>query len=349
MAHDLPRLLQNRRPQREARLKVSPAFSKAAGCRGGAPARAPQSAESSCAHKSAGGGPRGNPRRGFPLLFFAWCVCAVTLGVGRWPALPFDPISLVLAQRNGVEPPKKSAFLPRRLHHSRERYCLGGRGSSSPDLGRGWCWSGAWCGCAVTLGVGRWPSLQFDPISLVLAQRNGVEPPKKSAFLPWRLHHSRERYCLGYLYSSSPDLGRGWCWSGALYVCADTLGGGDGLPCLSTPFLWCLPKETVSSRQRKALFLPRRLHHSRERSCLGGRGSSSPDLGRGWWSSERLPSPGANGICYGRFARSVYCTGVTVVIRFRPPPKARFFGAPPRFFAQEQRNGVELAVGGGSF
>ena len=37
------------------------------------------------------------------------------------------------------------------------------------------------------------------------------------------------------------------------------------LSCLSTPFLWCLPKETVSSRQRKALFLPRRLHHSRER------------------------------------------------------------------------------------
>ena len=38
------------------------------------------------------------------------------------PVLPFDPISLVLAQRNGVEPPKKGAFLPRRLHHSRERY-----------------------------------------------------------------------------------------------------------------------------------------------------------------------------------------------------------------------------------
>ena len=28
------------------------------------------------------------------------------------------------------------------------------------------------------------------------------------------------------------------------------------LYCLSTPFLWCLPKETVSSRQRKALFYP---------------------------------------------------------------------------------------------
>ena len=37
------------------------------------------------------------------------------------------------------------------------------------------------------------------------------------------------------------------------------------LSCDSTPFLWCLPKETVSSRQRKAPFLPRRLHHSRER------------------------------------------------------------------------------------
>ena len=133
------------------------------------------------------------------------------------------------------------------------------------------------CVCADTLGGGRYPLLRFDPISLVLAQRNGVEPPKKSAFLPWRLHHSRERCCLGCLYSSSPDLGRGW------------------------------------------------------------------------WSSERLPSPGANGICYGRFARPVYCTGVTVVIRFRPPPKARFFGAPPRFFAQEQRNGVERAAGGRDF
>ena len=36
----------------------------------------------------------------------------------------------------------------------------------------------------------------------------------------------------------------------------------------------------------------------------------------------------------------------------QPPwrhPKARFFGAPPRFFAQEQRNGVERAVGGRDF
>ena len=67
----------------------------------------------------------------------------------------------------------------------------------------------------------------------------------------------------------------------ALYVCADTLGGGFWLVLPFDPFLWCLPKETVSSRQRKALFLPRYLHHSRERYCLGCLYSSSPDLGQG--------------------------------------------------------------------
>ncbi len=71
-------------------------------------------------------GSRGNPRRGFPLIFWALCVCAVTLGGCRWLVLPSIPISLVLAQRNGVEPPKKGAFLPWRLHHPRERCRSGG-------------------------------------------------------------------------------------------------------------------------------------------------------------------------------------------------------------------------------
>ena len=165
-------------------MKVSSTFSKVAGCRGGAPARAPQSAESSCAYLSAGGGPRGNPRRGFPLLFFAWCVCAVTLGGGRWPALPFDPISLVLAQRNGVEPPKKSAFLPR---GSTIRVSA----TASVDGGH---LRPTWGGAGADRGLG--------------------------ACAPIR-----------------------WV-------------GGVALPCHSTPFLWCLPKETVSSRQRKAPFYP---------------------------------------------------------------------------------------------
>ena len=53
-----------------------------------------------------------------------------------------------------------------------------------------------------------------------------------------------------------------------------------GLSCDSTPFLWCLPKETVSSRQRKALFLPRRLHHPRER-CKSVGGTFLARLGAG--------------------------------------------------------------------
>ena len=52
------------------------------------------------------------------------------------------------------------------------------------------------------------------------------------------------------------------------------------LSCFSTPFLWCLPKETVSSRQRKALFLPWRLHHPRER-CKSVGGTFLARLGEG--------------------------------------------------------------------
>ena len=63
-------------------MKVSPAFSKAAGCRGGALARAPQSAESPCAYVRAGGGLRGNPRRGFPLFLSLPCTCAPLRWVG---------------------------------------------------------------------------------------------------------------------------------------------------------------------------------------------------------------------------------------------------------------------------
>gem|GEM_PF-1947418 len=106
---------------REARLKVSPAFSKAAGCRGGALARAPQSAESSLCSQKRRRGFQGEPSPGVPPFSLLFCVCADTLGGFRYLALRFDPISLVLAQRNGVEPPKKSAFLPWRPHHSRER------------------------------------------------------------------------------------------------------------------------------------------------------------------------------------------------------------------------------------
>ena len=88
-------------------------------------------------------GSKGEPSPGVPpFIFFALYVCADTLGGSRWPVLRFDPISLVLAQRNGVEPPKKSAFLPWWLHHPRERCCLGGRDVPRPTWGGGWWFTG---------------------------------------------------------------------------------------------------------------------------------------------------------------------------------------------------------------
>ena len=121
-----------------ARMKVSSTFSKVAGSRDSVPGRAPQSAEPPlCLLKRRRGVQGGTLAGGSPFCFLLGLyVCAVTLGGGRCPSLPFDPISLVLAQRNGVEPPKKSAFLPRRLHHPRER-CQSVDGTFLARLGEG--------------------------------------------------------------------------------------------------------------------------------------------------------------------------------------------------------------------
>ena len=114
-------------------------------------------------------------------LVFALCVCAVSLGGFRCPILPFDTVSLVLAQRNGVEPPKKSAFLPRRLHHSRERYCLSCRYSSSPDLGEGLG------GCRGIVRVRRSlgqkpppPTARSTPFLCSCAKKRGGAPKKRA-------------------------------------------------------------------------------------------------------------------------------------------------------------------------
>ena len=102
-------------------------------------------------------------------------------------------------------------------------------------------------------------------------------------------------------------------------VCAVLLGGVVALSCHSTPFLWCLPKETVSSRQRKAPFLPRQLHHSRERYCLGRRDVPRPTLGRAWCLSVAF-----------------YVCAVLLGSVLWP-----LLPIPPHFFALAQRNGVE--------
>ena len=63
-------------------MKVSSTFSKVAGCRGGALARAPQSAELSCASQRSGRGSKGKTlSRGFPLFF---TFVRVRRYVGRW-------------------------------------------------------------------------------------------------------------------------------------------------------------------------------------------------------------------------------------------------------------------------
>ena len=62
--------------------------------------------------------------------------------------------------------------------------------------------------------------------------------------------HKRRRGSKGEPSPGVPPFSLLFC------VCAVLLGGVVALSCHSTPFLWCLPKETVSSRQRKALFYP---------------------------------------------------------------------------------------------
>ena len=86
-----------------------------------------------------------------------------------------------------------------------------------------------------------------------------------------------------------------------------------GLSCDSTPFLWCLPKETVSSRQRKALFYP-------GGSTIRVSASASvifthlrPTLGRGGC------------VCAVSLGRSLF----------------PLLPVPPHFFSLAQRNGVE--------
>ena len=86
-----------------------------------------------------------------------------------------------------------------------------------------------------------------------------------------------------------------------------------GLFCHSTPFLWCLPKETVSSRQRKAPFLPRCLHHSRERYKSVDYTFLARLGGGGWY------------VCAVPLVKS----------------RRSLLPVPPHFFALAQRNGVE--------
>ena len=83
-------------------MKVSSTFSKVVESRGKASGRAPQSAELSCSLISAGGGVRGNPRRGVPLNFSSHCTCAPFYwSEAAASYCPFHPISLLLRKETG--------------------------------------------------------------------------------------------------------------------------------------------------------------------------------------------------------------------------------------------------------
>ncbi len=182
-------------------MKVSPAFSKAAGCRGRAPARAPQSAESSfCSHEIRKGVQGGNPIKGFPPSCFSLSTCAPI----RWEvvvALPCDSTPFLWC-------------LPKETVSSRQRKALFYPGGSTirvsapasvvfthlrPTWGRGLCGSVA-CACApFPRAEVAPPCCPFHPISLLLRKETGWSPketrfwvPPRQLFGPARLSHGLE-------------------------------------------------------------------------------------------------------------------------------------------------------------
>ena len=174
-------------------MKVSSTFSKVVESRGKASGRPPQRAELSCAHKSAGGGPRGNPRRGFPLFF--WLV-RVRRYVGRW-----------LVACPAVRPHFFGACPKKRCRAAKEKRFFYPGGStirvsatsrwtirSSPDLGEGagTCAPFPWVEVSYTY-------CPFHPISLLLRKETGWSPkemrlwvPPRQLFGPARLSHGLE-------------------------------------------------------------------------------------------------------------------------------------------------------------
>ena len=165
-------------------MKVSPAFSKAAGCRGRAPARAPQSAELSfCSHKRRRGS-KGEPSPGVP-PFLCACTCApirwevvVTLSCRSTPFLWCLPKETVSSRQ------RKAPFLPRWLHHSRERY-KSVDGTFLARLGGGaWRLSGDCTGAPFSWVEVSSPYCPFHPISLPL-RKETVQEHRQSG----RLRH----------------------------------------------------------------------------------------------------------------------------------------------------------------
>ena len=252
-------------------MKVSSTFSTGAGSRDRVPGRAPQSAELSLCFIKRRRGSKGEPSPGVPPSFLFLHFLRVRRYVGRFslPRPAFRPHFFGACPKKRCRAAKEKRF-----------FYPGGstiRVSASasvivthlrPTWGGGGCGSRAFYVCADTLGGCRCPALRFDPISFVLPKETVSSRQRKALFLPRWLHHSRERYCF-VVGTFLARLGEGAGVGLGLSTCAPIRWEVFvALPCDSTPFLWCLPKETVSSRQRKALLTPP--HH------LGGPARLSP-------------------------------------------------------------------------
>ena len=126
------------------------------------------------AHKSAGGGLRGNPRRGFPPFIYASTCAPILWEVIFTLSCLSTPFLWCLPKETVSSRQRKAPFLPWRLHHSRERY-KSVVGTFLARLG-----GGGLCVCAVLLGKSCRPLLPIPPHFFALAQRNGVEPQRNA-------------------------------------------------------------------------------------------------------------------------------------------------------------------------
>ena len=174
--------------------------------------------------------------RGFLLFSFGLCVCAVTLGGSLCLVLPFDPISLVLAQRNGVEPPKKSAFYPGgstiRVSASASVVVTHLR----PTWGGGGWLTGQSQLDAVGGDVGA--SSSWERRAGPNISRGGTQKRVSLGLHPVSLRKSKEMGWNWQLGPTASDQQNGAHVTAqmrcrlvfALYMCADTLGGGRLFP-----------------------------------------------------------------------------------------------------------------------
>ena len=215
-------------------MKVSPAFSKAAGCRGGAPARAPQSAELSFCFIKRRRGSKGEPSPGVPPFSFGLGACAPLL----WEVV----VSLSCLSTPFLW------CLPKETVSSRQRKALCCPGGSTIRVSAAASVDGTFL-ARLGEGVGGLPGAQVSltqsavMLGLRVRGRGGRDPTAavaapKSAFLwgstPFLCARAKKWggtgrasavYCPRKRRTRTKRKTRRPCHC-AFCVCADTLGGG---------------------------------------------------------------------------------------------------------------------------